>query len=75
MKSHKHEGLRIYKQRDQTQKDTQAHLDQEREARPPMPTLDKLMDQLLRPHLKKENMIAQVPAQKKLNTEDKMPHN
>ena len=75
MKNHEHEGLRIYKQRDQTQKDTQDHLDQEGETRAPMPPLDKPMDQLLRPSLRKANMISQVPAQKQLNIEDKMPHN
>ena len=75
MKNHKHKGLRIYKQRDQNQKDTQAQLDQEGEARAPMPPLDESTDQLLVPSLEKENMIAQVLAQKQLNTEDKMPHN
>jgi hypothetical protein len=40
-----------------------------------MPPLDKPMDQLLRPSLEKENMIAEVPDQKQLNTEDKTPHN
>ena len=70
-----HKGLRIYKQWDQTQKDTQAHLDQEGEARAPMPPLDKPMDQLLRPSLVKENMSAQVPDKEQLNTEDKTPHN
>jgi hypothetical protein len=75
MKNHDHKGLRIYKQRDQTQKDTQAHLDQEREVRLLMPPLDKLMDQLLRPSLEREHMIVSVPAHKQLNTEDKTPHN
>ena len=75
MKNHKHEGLRIYKQRDQTHRDTQAHLDQEGEARAPMPPLDKPMDKFIRPSLEKESVIAHVPSQKKLNTEDKTPHN
>jgi hypothetical protein len=67
--------LRIYKQRDQNQKENQDHLDLEGEARALMPPLDKPMDQLLRPSLEKENMISEVPVQNKLNTEVKMPHN
>jgi len=74
MKNHKHKGLRIYKQRDKNQKETRYHLDQEGEARALMSPLDKPMDQLLRPSLEKENMSEKVPAQDKLNTEDKTPH-
>jgi hypothetical protein len=68
MKNHKHKGLRIYKQQDQTQEETQDHLDLEGEERTPMPQLDKPMDQLMRPNLKKANMIARVPGHKQLNT-------
>jgi hypothetical protein len=73
--NHKHEGLRIYKQQENTQKETQDHLDQEGGARDLIPPLDKKNDQLLRPCLEKENMITQVPSQKKLNIKDKTPHN
>jgi hypothetical protein len=45
------------------------------EAKAPIPPLDNPMDQLLRPSLEKEKMIAQVPSHNKLNTEDKTPHN
>jgi hypothetical protein len=75
MKNHKHKGLRIYKQRDRTQKETQDHLDLEGEARAPMPALDKPMDQLLTPSLKRENMTAYILSKKQLDIEDKMPHN
>jgi hypothetical protein len=73
--NHNHEGLRIYKQQDRTQKETQDHLGQEGEARAPMPPLHKPRDQLLRSSLEKKNISEQVPAQEKLNTEDKTPHN
>ena len=75
MKNHKHKGLRIYKQWDQTRKETTDHLDQVGEARAPIPPLDKPMDQLLRPSLLKENMSPQILDKEQLNTEDKMPHN
>ena len=75
MKNHKHKGLRIYKQRDRTQKETQYHLDLEGEVMAPMPPLDKPMDQLLRPSLEREHMIAPIPSHKQLNIEDNMPHN
>jgi hypothetical protein len=58
VKNHKREGLKIYKQQDQTQKETQDHSDQEEEARDPMPPSDKKTDQLLIPCIEKENMIA-----------------
>ena len=46
------------------------------EERVPIPSLDKPMDQLLRPSLMKEKMShEQVPTHEQLNTEDKMPHN
>ena len=45
------------------------------EARDPIPPLDKPMDQFLGPSLEKEKMSEEVPSHKKLNTEDKMPHN
>jgi hypothetical protein len=67
--------LRIYKQQERTQKETQDHLDQEGESRDPMPPLDKPIDQFFIPSLEKENMSKQVPAQEKLKIEDKMPHN
>ena len=75
MKNHKHKGLRIYKQRDQTHKETQNHLDQEGEAKAPMPPLDNKNDQFLRPCLEKVNVSEQVPTQEKLDIKDKTPHN
>jgi hypothetical protein len=43
-KNHKHKGLRIYKQRDQTRKKNQDHSDQVGKERAPIPPLDKPMD-------------------------------
>jgi hypothetical protein len=75
VKNHKHESLWIYKQCDQTQKETQDHSDQEGETRAPMPPMDKNINQLSSPSLEKENMSDKVISQEKLNTEDKTPHN
>jgi hypothetical protein len=75
VKNHKHEGLRIDRQCDQSQKEIQDHSDQEGETRAPTPPMDKNIDQLSSPSLEKENMSDQVISQEKLNTEDKTPHN